>query len=34
VMNAVNNALEPLGVHNIAMPATPEKIWKAIQEAA
>ena len=34
VMNAVNNALEPLGVHNIGMPATSEKIWKAIQKAS
>ena len=34
VMNAVNNALEPLGVHNIGMPATPEKVWKAIQQAS
>ena len=33
VMNAVNNALEPLGVHNIGMPATSEKVWQAIQEA-
>ena len=34
VMNAVNNALEPLGVHNVGMPATPERVWKAIQQAS
>ena len=33
VMNAINDALEPLGVRNLAMPATPEKVWQAIQEA-
>ena len=33
VMNAINNALEPLGVHNLTMPATPQRVWKAIQEA-
>jgi carbon-monoxide dehydrogenase large subunit len=34
VMNAVNDALAPLGVRNIGMPATPEKIWRAISDAA
>src|SRR5690606_2853883 len=29
-MNAVNDALSPLGVRNLAMPATPEKVWRAI----
>jgi carbon-monoxide dehydrogenase large subunit len=33
VMNAVNDALEPLGVSNLLMPATPERVWRAIQEA-
>ncbi|NQV57063.1 MAG: xanthine dehydrogenase family protein molybdopterin-binding subunit [Rhodospirillales bacterium] len=33
VMNAINDALEPLGVRNISMPATPEKVWAALQEA-
>ena len=33
VMNAVNDALAPLGVRNITMPATPEKVWQAIAEA-
>jgi carbon-monoxide dehydrogenase large subunit len=33
IMSAVNNALEPLGCDYVAMPATPEKIWRAIQAA-
>ena len=33
VMNAVNDALAPLRAGNITMPATPEKIWRAIREA-
>ncbi len=33
VINAVLNALEPLGVQDIAMPATPRKVWQAIQGA-
>jgi carbon-monoxide dehydrogenase large subunit len=33
VINAVINALEPVGVTDIAMPATPERVWRAIQEA-
>ena len=33
VMNAVNDALAPLGVRDIAMPATPERVWRAINEA-
>src|SRR5690606_40036717 len=31
VVNAIVDALGPLGVRNIDMPATPERIWKAIQ---
>ena len=34
VMNAINDALEPLGVHNLGMPATPERVWRSIQEAS
>ncbi|MDA0238657.1 MAG: molybdopterin-dependent oxidoreductase, partial [Proteobacteria bacterium] len=34
MMNAVNHALAPLGVRNLSMPATPEKVWKAIQGAS
>jgi len=33
VINAVLDALAPLGVHDISMPATPEKVWRAIQAA-
>src|ERR1051325_8090014 len=33
VINAVLDALTPLGVTDISMPATPEKIWRAIQDA-
>jgi carbon-monoxide dehydrogenase large subunit len=29
-MNAVIDALAPLGVTTLDMPATPEKIWRAI----
>ncbi|MDX1998071.1 MAG: xanthine dehydrogenase family protein molybdopterin-binding subunit [Thermoanaerobaculia bacterium] len=33
VINAVLDALAPLGVTHIDMPATPEKVWRAIQAA-
>lgn len=33
VMIAVMNALKPLGVHSLDMPATSERVWRAIQEA-
>src|SRR5581483_3627708 len=33
VMNAVMNALAPLGVRHLDMPATPARIWAAIQAA-
>jgi len=33
VMSAVNDALAPLGVRHSDMPATPERLWRAIQEA-
>ena len=33
VINAVLDALRPLGVDDISMPATPEKVWRAIQQA-
>ena len=32
-MNAVNDALAPLGVRNLGMPATSERVWQAIQQA-
>jgi carbon-monoxide dehydrogenase large subunit len=34
VMNAINDALAPLGVRNIAMPCTPDKVWRAIRDAS
>ena len=33
VMNAVVDALSPYGIRHIDMPATPERIWNAIQAA-
>jgi carbon-monoxide dehydrogenase large subunit len=33
VINAVLDALAPLGVTDIDMPATPERVWRAIQAA-
>ena len=33
VMNALADALAPLGVTEIAMPATPFRVWQAIQAA-
>ena len=30
VMNAVNDALHQIGAPTIEMPATPEKVWRAI----
>jgi carbon-monoxide dehydrogenase large subunit len=32
-INAVVNALSELGVRHVEMPATPERVWRAIQEA-
>ena len=34
VMNAILNALAPVGVADVPMPATPNRIWKAIRDAA
>ncbi len=33
VVNAVCDALKDLGVHHIDMPLTPERVWRAIQDA-
>ena len=33
VINAIVDALAELGVHHIEMPATPERVWRAIQAA-
>ena len=32
VVNAVVDAVRPLGVQDIPMPCTPERVWRAIQE--
>jgi len=34
IINAVIDALAPLGVRTIEMPATPERVWRAIAEHA
>ncbi|MDQ3423093.1 MAG: molybdopterin-dependent oxidoreductase, partial [Actinomycetota bacterium] len=31
VMNAIHDALRPFGVQDIAMPATPERVWRALR---
>ncbi|MGH9170024.1 MAG: xanthine dehydrogenase family protein molybdopterin-binding subunit [Acidimicrobiales bacterium] len=33
VMNAVCDALSPLGVSDLEMPATPERVWRALEQA-
>ena len=33
VMNAVNDALAPLGIRHFDMPATPGRVWEAISAA-
>jgi len=33
VINAIVDALRPIGVDDIAMPATPERVWRAIRDA-
>ncbi len=33
INNAVVDALSPLGIAHIDMPATPEKVWRAIRAA-
>jgi len=33
IVNAVCDALKDYGVKHIDMPMTPEKVWRAIQEA-
>ncbi len=34
VINAVVDALSPLGINHVDMPATPEQIWRAVAKAA
>jgi carbon-monoxide dehydrogenase large subunit len=33
VVNAVMDALAPLGIRHLDMPLTPQKVWKAMQSA-
>ncbi|MEV0176326.1 xanthine dehydrogenase family protein molybdopterin-binding subunit [Streptomyces sp. NPDC050803] len=33
VVNAIVDALRPLGVHDVRMPCTPQRVWEAIEEA-
>jgi carbon-monoxide dehydrogenase large subunit len=33
-MNAVTDALGRFGVHHIDMPATPERVWRALHRDA
>jgi carbon-monoxide dehydrogenase large subunit len=33
VVNAIIDALRPLGISDITMPCTPERVWRAIQNA-
>ena len=32
IMNAVNDALHHIGAPQVEMPASPEKVWRAIQD--
>jgi carbon-monoxide dehydrogenase large subunit len=34
VINAIIDALAELGVRHIEMPATPERVWRAMRAAA
>jgi carbon-monoxide dehydrogenase large subunit len=34
VGNALVNALKPLGIRDLPMPATPERLWRLIRDAA
>ena len=33
VVNAIVDALRPFGIHDVPMPCTPERVWRAIQTA-
>jgi carbon-monoxide dehydrogenase large subunit len=33
VVNAIVDALRPMGINDIQMPCTPERVWRAIQSA-
>ncbi|HET8594436.1 MAG TPA: xanthine dehydrogenase family protein molybdopterin-binding subunit [Intrasporangium sp.] len=34
VVNAIVDALRPMGIHDVEMPCTPERVWRAIQDAS
>ncbi|MGN6751715.1 MAG: xanthine dehydrogenase family protein molybdopterin-binding subunit, partial [Intrasporangium sp.] len=34
VVNAIVDALRPMGIHDVEMPCTPERVWRAIQNAS
>ncbi len=34
VVNAIVDALRPRGIHDIEMPCTPERVWRAIQDSS
>jgi carbon-monoxide dehydrogenase large subunit len=34
IMNAIVDALSPLGIHHIDMPCTPERVWRAIHSVS
>jgi len=34
VVNAIVDALRPFGVNDIQMPATPERVWRAVHQGA
>ena len=33
MQNAVVDALRPLGVRHVDLPCTPERVWRAVQDA-
>ncbi len=33
VVNAIVDALRPMGIHDVEMPCTPERVWRAVQGA-
>jgi len=33
VVNAIVDALRPMGIDDVEMPCTPERVWRAIQSA-
>ena len=34
IINAITDALSPLGIKHVDMPATPDRLWKMIKEAS